>query len=232
MEYTFGVSGRLLRNILIMYDHQTNSEWNQLRGEALTGPLAGTKLRHLAASQMTWSEWRERFPHTVALDKPALPIDSYQGYYQSSRTGVLGWTVNDPRLYRKEKVIGVVVGDAATAYAYYTLRQTPVVNDTISGRQLLVTFIRSTESGAVFDRRVDGRTLTFTEIDGNSDAIEDNETGSHWNKLTGEAVSGPLAGKSLAKVPFTLAFWFGWSDHYPETRLYDQEGLIRESAPR
>ena len=38
MEYTFGVSGRLLRNVLIMYDHQTNSEWSQLRGIALTGP--------------------------------------------------------------------------------------------------------------------------------------------------------------------------------------------------
>ncbi len=232
MEYTFGVSGRLLRNILIMYDHQTNSEWNQLRGEALTGPMTGTKLRHLAASQMTWSEWRQRFPHTLALDKPALSIDSYQGYYESSRTGVVEWTVKDPRLYRKEKVIGVVVGETPIAYAYFTLRQTPVVNDSVNGRQLLVTFVRSTESGAVFDRTVDGMTLTFTEIDGKVDMIEDNETGSQWNRLTGEAVAGPLVGKSLVRVPFTLAFWFGWSDHYPDTRLYDQEGLIRAGIPR
>ena len=129
-------------------------------------------------------------------------------------------------------MIGVVVGDAPTAYAYYSLRQTPVVNDSFNGTHLLVTFVRSTESGAVFDRRVDGMTLTFVEIDGNSDRIEDNETGSEWNKLSGKAVAGPLAGQSLAKVPFTLAFWFGWSDHYPATRLYDQEGLIRESVPK
>ena len=232
MELTFGVSGRLLRNVLIMYDHQTNSEWSQLRGEALTGPMTGTKLRHLAANQMTWREWRERFPHTLALEKPALSIDSYQGYYESSNTGILGWTLKDPRLYQKEKVIGVVVGDAAIAYAYYTLRQTPVVNDSLNGRQLLVTFVRSTESGAVFDRTLDGTTLTFVEIDGKVDKIEDNETGSQWNKLTGEAVGGPLAGKTLQRVPHTLAFWFGWSDHYPGTRLYDQEGLIRTGIPR
>ena len=62
--------------------------------------------------------------------------------------------------------------------------------------------------------------------------IEDNETGSHWNTLTGEAVAGPLAGNALRRVPYTLAFWFGWSDHYPSTRLYDQEGLIRAGIPR
>ena len=55
------------------------------------------------------------------------------------------------------------------AYAYYTLRETPVVNDSLDGRQLLVTFVRSTESGAVFDRTLDGRTLTFVEIDGKED---------------------------------------------------------------
>ena len=232
MEYTFGVSGRLLRNVLIMYDHQTNSEWSQLRGIALTGPMAGTRLRHLAANQMTWSEWRERFPHTLALAKPALSIDSYQGYYESSRTGVLAWTLRDPRLYRKERVIGVVVADAAIAYAYYTLRETPVVNDSFNGKQLLVAFVRSTESAGVFDRRLDGQTLTFVEIDGKGETIEDNETRSQWNKLTGQAVSGPLAGKALKKVPYTTAFWFGWSDHYPGTRLHAQEELIKASNPK
>ena len=93
----------------------------------------------------------------------------------------------------------MVVADAAIAYAYYTLRETPVVNDSFNGKQLLVAFVRSTESAGVFDRRLDGRTLTFVEIDGKGETIEDNETGSQWNKLTGEAVSGSLAGKSAEK---------------------------------
>ena len=103
MEYTFGVSGRLLRNALVMYDHQTNSEWSQIRGEALTGPMAGTKLRHLAANQMTWREWRGRFPHTLALEKPALSIDSYQGYYESSAYRCLDMDLEGPSTLSKRK---------------------------------------------------------------------------------------------------------------------------------
>ena len=90
MEYTFGVSGRLLRNALVMYDHQTNSEWSQIRGEALTGPMAGTKLRHLAANQMTWREWRGRFPHTLALEK-AGSVQSTPTKATTSRRVQVSW---------------------------------------------------------------------------------------------------------------------------------------------
>ena len=93
----------------------------------------------------------------------------------------------------------MVVADAAIAYAYYTLRETPVVNDSFNGKQLLVAFVRSTESAGVFDRRLDGRTLTFVEIDGKGETIEDNETGSQWNKLTGRGGKWTVGRQSAEK---------------------------------
>ena len=57
-ELTFGVSGKLIMNALVMYDHQTDSLWSQFLGEAVTGPLAGTKLTLLPAQQTTWSAWK------------------------------------------------------------------------------------------------------------------------------------------------------------------------------
>ena len=57
-EYTFGVSGKLIMNVLVMYDRQTDSLWSQLIGEAVDGPLKGTVLEFLPAWQTTWAEWK------------------------------------------------------------------------------------------------------------------------------------------------------------------------------
>ena len=54
-RYEFGVSGKLFRNVLIMYDRQTKSLWSQLLGAAVDGPLKGTRLEMLAASFTTWA---------------------------------------------------------------------------------------------------------------------------------------------------------------------------------
>jgi hypothetical protein len=46
-RYTFGVSGLLYRQNLLLFDQETESLWSQLRGQAVAGPLAGTSLRLL-----------------------------------------------------------------------------------------------------------------------------------------------------------------------------------------
>ncbi len=68
-EFTFGVSGKLIRNVLVMYDRQTDSLWSQLLGEAVQGEMVGTKLEFLPAWMTTWEEWKALHPNTLALDK-------------------------------------------------------------------------------------------------------------------------------------------------------------------
>ena len=53
--FTFGVSGKLSRNVLIMYDRQTESYWSQLIGEAISGEMIGTRLEFLPSWMTTWS---------------------------------------------------------------------------------------------------------------------------------------------------------------------------------
>ena len=79
-----------------------------------------------------------------------------------------------------------------------------------------------TNSAAAFDRKVDDQTLTFAPVDGGGYEIKDKETGTLWNALTGRAIEGPLLNKSLDKLPFTPAFWFGWKDNYPDTLVYGE----------
>ena len=89
-------------------------------------------------------------------------------------------------------------------------------------RPLVVIFRPDTRAGQVYDRRVDGQTLTFKQSDDPLELI-DVETGSTWFFLTGQAVDGPLQGAKLAQIPSTSSFWFGWHDWYPETLLYGSQ---------
>ena len=104
---TFGVSGKLILNAMVMYDRQTDSLWSQFLGEAVEGPLAGTKLE-LVSSQLTaWSAWREEHPDTLVLDTRGQVIDHYAEYYADGRSGVLGQAHFDGRLPSKDLVVGI-----------------------------------------------------------------------------------------------------------------------------
>jgi len=218
-EYTFGVSGKLLMNVLVMYDRQTRSLWSQLLGEAVEGPLKGTKLEYLPSWQTTWSEWKAQHPETIALRKGYYGNrDPYTNYYLSNRSGVLGQQRQDDRLQVKEFVIGVEHNGEAVAYPFSVLNDQPVVNDEVGGVPVLVFFDADSGTGVVFQRQLEGQTLTFDPV---SDVtLTDRETGSTWNGFTGEALEGPLAGQRLGSVKSTSSFWFGWKDFYPQTRVY------------
>ena len=63
-ELTFGVSGKLIMNVLVMFDRETNSLWSQLLGEAVEGPFKDTRLDFVPAVHAKWSEWKEQHPDT------------------------------------------------------------------------------------------------------------------------------------------------------------------------
>jgi hypothetical protein len=220
-EHSFGVSGKLIMNALVMYDRQTDSLWSQITGEAVSGPLKGTRLEYIPALHTTWRQWKDLHPETLALVKGySGAYDGYASYYQSSRAGVLGETRRDERLYIKEFVVGVEHAGEAVAYPFGALNAQPVVNDVIGGLPVLVVFDPESGASAVFDRNVNGRVLTFSPEAGL--ALTDAESGSAWDGLHGLAVSGPLAGHKLEPVKSTRSFWFGWKDWYPHTRVFGQ----------
>jgi hypothetical protein len=209
-------------NVLVMYDRQTDSLWSQLLGQAVDGELIGEELEYLPSWQTTWEDWKTRNPDTLALVKGYRGLrDPYFGYYASGQAGVIGESTRDQRLPTKEFVIGVSIDDESVAYAFSTLNDEPIVNDVVANIPVLVTFDADNASGVVFERRVEGKTLTFKQDVGFQ--IVDDETGSLWDGLTGVAIEGELLGSQLERVKSTLSFWFGWKDFYPETRVYELE---------
>ena len=77
----------------------------------------------------------------------------------------------------------------------------------------------------MFDREVDGQTLTFSL---GEDGITDEETGSVWS-VTGRATSGPMAGTELEPVIHQNHFWFAWAVFEPDTEV--RGSLDKVSGP-
>jgi len=215
------VSGKLIMNALVMYDHQTDTLWSQFLSRGVKGPLTDTSLEILPALQTTWQQWLKLHPDTLVLDKGGrYRSDSYEGYYRGGSAGILGEFNKDERLSRKELVLGVALDGAAKAYPFQSMFDQPIINDFWAGKEILVVFERISETGAVFERTVGGRSLSFQFVPGDTFLMRDQETNSTWQALTGRAIDGPLAGEVLTRLTSNYSFWFAWSDFYPHTQLY------------
>lgn len=220
---TFGVSGKLIKNALVMYDRQTDTLWSQFLGVAVDGPLAGERLQPVAGRILPWSEWRSAHPETLVLDQGRQRADPYRGYYTSDSTGVIGVEHRDERLDTKEFVLSIELpGARPKAYPYRFLNDEPVVNDRVGGIELVVVFDREAGSAAAFDRTVGGDLLHFEPVgDGSAGAFVDRETGSEWSLITGRAEAGPLAGERLEPVSAIPIFWFAWADFFPDGDVWE-----------
>lgn len=228
---TFGVSGKLLHNTLVMVDRQTGSLWSQLYGGAVAGTQQGASLAVFPSALTTWDEWRTLYPNGRVLSKSATcrqfdcssparyAVDPYESYYQAPDEGIIDYQIPRQAGNRgaKKRVLGVRAGGEARGYPYAELAQRPLHHDQLGGVPLLVWFRADTETAVVFDRRIEERAapLTFHLAEDNPAFFIDEATGSRWRAPDGTAVSGPLAGERLRRIPATSAFEFGWEAYFP-----------------
>jgi hypothetical protein len=233
-ELHFGVSGLLYRANQILFDRETGSLWSQLLGGAISGRLGGDRLRSVPLVQETWRAWRTQHPNTVVLSirhdayakrftepielstgrgvvETDDPYDLYESkigvYFPFSVRGIVDGTI----------VLGLRIGERAKAYPWLALVRRRAIGDLVGGEPVLVTYDGSALSASAFSRRLDGRVLRF-RLAGRD--LVDGDTKTRWSLATGRALSGPLAGKRLRRLPATQAYWFAWREIYPMTAIY------------
>lgn len=148
--YTFGVSGLLYKSNVLMYDHQTESLWLQVRREAVTGPMTGTRLKVLPSTIMTWDRWRKRYPSTRVLSQKTgydrdYSRDPYQSYYGSRDTLFGRIFLSGPGEEQKQLVAGIEINGFYKAYPLDLIRDLGRVEDTLAGRRLTLDYDRTTD---------------------------------------------------------------------------------------
>lgn len=123
----------------------------------------------------------------------------------------------------KEAVISVQINEEVKAYPLRILMWHEIVNDTVGGVPVSVTYCPLCNAAIVFDRRLeDGRVLDFgtTGKLRNSDLIMyDRQTESWWQQFMGEAIVGELTGTLLKIIPSRLESWSLFKDRYKNAEI-------------
>ncbi len=121
-----------------------------------------------------------------------------------------------------ERVLGITVGGESRAYPVAILDWHELVNDTLGGQPILVSYCPLCRTGMVFDRRVGGKVRRFG-VSGllfRSDVLMfDRESESLWSQIKAEAVTGPLRGKRLTLLRSSMDDWGSWRRAHPESTI-------------
>jgi len=110
-------------------------------------------------------------------------------------------------LHPQEPVIVVSVGDDRRAYPIQILIWHEIVNDTVGGKPLSITFCPLCNATLVFEREFDGRVLDFgtTGRLRMSDLVMyDRQTETWWQQFTGRGLIGEYAGRNLTEYPASI----------------------------
>ncbi len=122
------------------------------------------------------------------------------------------------QLDEREPVISVSIGGDHRAYPLRVMIWHEIVNDTVGGEPILVTYCPLCNSALVFRRVVEGEILDFgtTGILRHSDLVMyDRKTESWWQQFTGDAIVGRMTGKTLKLVPSRLESFASFKERFP-----------------
>jgi hypothetical protein len=221
---TFGVSGALWRDALVMYDRETGSYWSQISGEGIQGKLVGKKLEQVPARVMTWGEWRRLHPDTLVLVKERpITTSDYGDYVDNPEAmGIFGTTNPDSRLGGKEMVLGLQIGGEAIAFPHVDLERASVATATVGGRHVIVAYDADGSGAVAYENDASGMRLTFPAEVENPRSAQDPDTGSTWDLIRGVATAGKMKGTQLREMASLDAYWFAWASFHPDTSIWKQ----------
>ena len=153
---SFGVSGLLYNSDVLLYDRESESLWSQLKRQAVTGTMIGSRLDIIPVSHTRWIDWQIRYPDTQVLSTKTgaqrdYKRDPYSGY-EKSETVYFPVSANDKRFHPKERVIGLEIDGKFKAYAYSELAKTAAsFSESFANQELKIEFSAEHGSGRVIN---------------------------------------------------------------------------------
>lgn len=181
------------------------------------------------------------------LPRDGLPVLDFPRLLSPGQADSLHRVQHYKYLVPGDRVIGVSLGGQARAYPISVMNWHEVVNDTLGGQPIAVTYSPLCDASVVFDRRLPRAVVapdttllfSFSGLLYNSNLVMYDRRAGHrgeslWSQLQARAVAGPAAaeGRRLRIVPGTVARWADWRKRHPETTVPDPEPSRRERYQR
>jgi hypothetical protein len=216
-DTTFGVTGRLVNNNLIMYDRASETWWPQMLATSIPGSWnASPPVASVAEFRLVWTSWerwRAVHPETVVLSTATGSARNYhrdpygaynppRGYYRNAN--LLFAPLNrDSRYIPKAVVLGARTPEGTTAFLLETL---------------------STE-GTMTGRLGESRVLAVHDDRFGTGYVYRNPEAAAFERTASGAVRGPDGTHAPDALPLERvyafdAMWFAWAGYYPETDVH------------
>jgi hypothetical protein len=127
-----------------------------------------------------------------------------------------------------EAVVVLEIDGDARAYPVQVMILHEIVNDTVGGVPVSVTYCPLCNSAVTYRREIRGFETTFGtsgRLYNSALVMYDRATESLWTHYDGRAVVGVLAGEQLEFVPSPLMSWAQYRSEFPDGRVLDPEQI-------
>lgn len=221
---TYGVSGLLYNNNLMPYDRRTLSTWSQQRNECVNGNLVSRKPETYTMIETNFATWKKAFPETQVMNGDtgfdrAYAFYPYDDYKTNNDLLFYPLQPKDDRLASKERVLGVLIGEATKAYRFNELGAgTEIISDKLNNQDIII--VRSKRENFIIPF-LNPNQLQFTANLGGLPILMTDEKGNEYN-LVGEIIDGPDLGTKLEQPVAFMGYWFSWGAFYPGIKIHDE----------
>ena len=168
-----------------------------------------------AASQFSTDFSKHTIPYTEVLSggppKDGIPSIDSPAYVSIAEA--------DEWLSDAEAVVVLDLDGAARAYPAQILMWHEIVNDTLNGQPVAVTYCPLCNTAIAFEREFDGQVLDFGttgRLRFSNLIMYDRQTETWWQQATGEGIAGAYAGETLSTIPAFLIAWDQFKADFPQ----------------
>ena len=138
----------------------------------------------------------------------------------------------DAWLSDDELVVLIERSGVTRIYPLQVLVWHEIVNDTIAGEPILVTYCPLCGSVIAFVREINGQAVEFGtsgKLYNSNLIMYDRLTETYWSQIGGRAVIGELTGQRLELVAAQTVFWGEWKNLRPEAEVLSRDTGFRRS---
>lgn len=131
----------------------------------------------------------------------------------------------DEWLANEEPVLYLEMNDEVHAYPIQIMMWHEIVNDTVGGVPVTVTYCPLCNSAVSFRREVNGQVTTFGtsgRLYASALVMYDRATESLWTHFDGRAVVGALTGEKLEPISSPLLAWSDFKESFPDAEVLDR----------
>lgn len=204
---TLGVSGRLLKGNLVMWDEETDSLWSQILGRALHGTRKGERLKMWPAVFVGFSTWTKLHPDTLVLDLEPVPRRAWHFTTADLARGRVG---------DRTLGIGLRHGDDTVVIPLPRLQADEVVTVTVDEIPVVVVWLPDERAPLAYVAP-DGTAGSELLLDGGR-LIARGPRPRTWDALSGRGIS-PEGLAPLERFPYIPTYLAAWRTYYPRGRV-------------